>query len=260
MPGQGGKGGPQPFPRPRPMQQTAPFAPQQQGGSQPMPYADPQQGGPPPPAPTGRGQESGLPGGIYTASQPDQPPPWYHPNSPDTEGLPGGVASKPVPPAQKGMGATPGQTNRPHFYKGDLTIGGQSFRFGSGGGHYPSLPFGTYYLNPQGIGSVGHRIGAITGISDTPGSGNTVNDPMLKRGREGVEIHPSTNSRLSTNGCIGVDRNQWGQFRQAFNQARANGQQLTLTVRPDGSASIQPASTMDRIRSIRPPSQLEMAP
>lgn len=191
-----------------------------------------------------------LPGYPYTATNRNQAPPWYPGERPQADpNQPGREATGPVPPPSgKGIGAAPNQANRPRFYSGNLSIGGQQFKFGSGGGRFPSLPYGTYYVHPGAIGSVGHRIGAIAGISDSNNpTNNTVNDPTYKGSggtgaREGVEIHPSTNSRLSTNGCIGVDRSQWGAFSRAFRAAAAQGP-LTLRVGPDG-ASIQPLSAM----------------
>lgn len=163
---------------------------------------------------------------------------------PDAQGepdpnQPGQEAAQPVPPAKGGIGAIPNQGNRPRFYSGNLNIGGQQFKFGSGGGRFPSLPYGTYYLHPGAIGPIGHRIGAIAGISDSNNPGNnTVNDPQTRRGREGVEVHPDVSGKLHTNGCIGIARSQWPDFARAFRNASSRGP-LVLTVQP-GGASIQP--------------------
>jgi len=137
------------------------------------------------------------------------------------------------------MGALPNQGNRPAVIRGNLSMGNGSYRFVSGGGRTPSLPYGTYYLTGQnGVGPIGRRIGAISGISDHPGSGNTVNDPT-RSPRRGVELHPLGRSGL-TDGCIGIAGN-WNQFQQDYNRMSQGGRvPLTLTLRPDGSASIQP--------------------
>lgn len=167
-----------------------------------------------------------------------------------------GPPSTTTPPA--GFGATRtgavGRANatRPrdtHGLTGHITVGGQTFSFGSGGvNNHFSLPYGQYYLHDAahgGIGPTGQRIGAIAGISDDPRSGNTVgNDPRTGSSRVGVEIHPSRSGY--TEGCIGVNQAQWSAFSQAFQQAaRQYGGNLILKVNPDGSASIEGAgSTM----------------
>jgi hypothetical protein len=121
---------------------------------------------------------------------------------------------------------------------------GQKFRYGTGGGQFASLPYGTYQIHPGAVGPVGRSIGAWAGISDSNNAGNnTVNDPLYRGGggthaRNGVEIHPDVSGRrLITNGCIGIDRNQSHAFGQSFKSAAAKGPML-LTVKPDGSASI----------------------
>ena len=166
----------------------------------------------------------------------------------EADAMPGNSMGPPgsgQPPAM-GWGAVRGsqQQSRPAHYTGTVSVGGRTFRFGSGGGRTPSLPYGKYYLT-NGVGRVGSSLrsrgfvdNAIAGISDTP-SGNTVNDPQQGRQRLGTELHPASNSRsMATNGCIGVDPQQWGQFKQAYNSMRGGGGQMVLEVAPNGRAYI----------------------
>jgi hypothetical protein len=145
--------------------------------------------------------------------------------------------SNAIPPPAQGFGAIPNQMNRPGYYGGTVTINGHQYQYGTGGGRFPSLPYGTYYLHPGAIGSVGRRIGAIAGISDSNNPrNNTVNDPKLGRGRDGVEVHFSRSGR--TNGCFGV-RGNWGGFRNDFAAAARQGP-LVLHIDPGGNATIGP--------------------
>ncbi|HEX3523938.1 MAG TPA: hypothetical protein VHT52_17860 [Stellaceae bacterium] len=176
----------------------------------------------------------------------------------ETQPTPGTITPDPIPPpnSSQGIGAIPRQvsaagTPRPAHYTGTVEIGGQTFRYGTGGGRTSSLPYGTYYLHPGAIGPIGRRIGAIAGISDSNNPGNnTVNDPLRLGGagdhrRIGVELHPSRSGY--TNGCFGIMGN-WSAFNSAFQNAARQGQ-LRLTIRPDGSASIAPAGVQTARRS-----------
>ena len=178
-----------------------------------------------------------------------------------TNGMPGGTVPQASPPAP-GLGAIPNQAKRPFHYRSKITVNGNEYDFGSGGGQFASLPYGTYNLHPKAIGSIGHRIGAISGISDSGNAGdNTVHDPLYRgsgggHARAGVEIHPDVSGgRMKTNGCIGVARHQWGSFSRDFRAAAAKGP-LTLTVGPEG-ASIQSAqSQMTPAAAVSSPQQL----
>jgi hypothetical protein len=174
--------------------------------------------------------------GVAGAPQVAALPP--HPETNNTPGHDPGIA---IPRPAPKFGASANQHNRPRHYTGTITIDGQTFHYGTGGGHTPSLPYGRYYVHPGAVGPIGRRIGAIAGISDSnqPGN-NTVTDPIYRGGRgtharEGVEIHPSRAGY--TNGCIGVSAREWPAFSRAFRRAATRGD-LELIINADGSASI----------------------
>jgi hypothetical protein len=155
--------------------------------------------------------------------------------------MPKATPTNNAPPAHPGFGpiAIPANRTRPGHYGGLLTVNGRQFRYGTGGGVHGSLPYGTYYLHPRGVGPIGRRIGAWAGISDSNNSGdNTVSrDPKTSVARRGVEIHPSASGY--TDGCIGIMDHRG--FRNALNAASRNASlPLILEIRPDGSASISP--------------------
>jgi hypothetical protein len=214
--------------------------------------------------PSGGPGGSGLAGGYVPsaaggtlpgqARAPAPPPP--APNSPAasnpatqiprpdlTANMPQATPTYDAPVAHAGFGpdSVPANRTRPGHYGGVLTVNGRRFRYGTGGGPHGSLPYGTYYLHPKGVGSIGRRIGAWAGISDSNNSGNNTvsRDPKTGVARRGVEIHPSSSGY--TDGCIGIMDHRG--FRDALNQASRNASiPLILEVRPDGSASISPMS------------------
>jgi hypothetical protein len=136
-------------------------------------------------------------------------------------------------------GARSDQQNRPAHYQGMATVGGQQFRFGSGTRASPSLPYGTYGLDPDpsAIGPAGQKHQAIASLTDQGVPGNLY-DPMLGRQRTNVQLHAEAANKLDqlyTLGCIGVDKRDWPQFREAYAQEAAqNNGKLYLTSTPEG--------------------------
>jgi hypothetical protein len=167
-------------------------------------------------------------------------------------GIPGGFTTANLRAALEGapaitgdLGATrgPEQQQRPYYYGGVVDVGGQKFRFGTGGGGAGSLPYGTYALTST-IGSWGQTHGAVAGISGTGNVGNSVYDPKTGHTFVGVEVHPNSSTdleRLYTAGCFSVSRTEWPRFKQALLDAaaKAPGGRLFLRVTP-GGASIGP--------------------
>lgn len=175
-----------------------------------------------------------------------------------TANMPAARAATMAQPHSRGFGALQNQANRPQFYGGNVTINGNTYQYGTGGGEFASLPYGTYYLHPGAIGPVGRRIGSIAGISDSnrPGD-NTVHDPLYRgsggtNARAGVEVHFSASGH--TNGCFGI-RNNWGGFQRDFASAARRGP-LTLTIRPDGSASIDTMGAAQVASAAQPTRQI----
>lgn len=228
FPGFGFPGFP-PIPMPRPA--APPGAP---GGPPARPGATPgTQGSDQPPQPN---QPSGADEPLKTSKTDPTP---AQSDLPDTKEVP----RDQVQPGNTaaGYGAIKGDINlkRPAHYTGKLIMGGQEFDFGTGGGNRPSLPYGKYYLDsgPAGVppGGIGSRIGSIAGISDSQRGGNTVSfDPKTRDARQGVEIHP-VGGNMSTNGCIGIRRDQWAQFQKTFRANQEQGRRMVLDIRPDGA-------------------------
>jgi hypothetical protein len=139
------------------------------------------------------------------------------------------------------LGAFADQKDRPAHYEAQVSIGGETFRGGSGMPSSPSLPYGVYSLTNE-IGATGHKKQAIAGISDILGTGNVVHDPLLNRDRTGVELHPENANKLDqlyTAGCIGVDKKQWPHFRELYlKEAEKNGGKLYLTSTREGGVTI----------------------
>jgi hypothetical protein len=130
----------------------------------------------------------------------------------------------------------------PGYVHGLVSVGGQQFHWGSGGGGAGSIPSGTFPIHFGDIGNVGRRIGSIAGVG---GAGGTIWDARLGRNRAGIQIHPNTHGsdldRLYTAGCFSVPQNEWPRFREALlAQARNHPGGLFLNVNRNGQAIIGP--------------------
>jgi len=118
---------------------------------------------------------------------------------------------------------------------GTIDVGGQSFRFGSGGS-LPHIPYGDYPVTPGTIGSWGAAHGAL-GINN-----NRIWDPALHRYREGIEFHAASSDAAITAGCIAIAGGQYPQFKQrVLAMIRQHGS-ATLHIGP-GGASVTPGRT-----------------
>ena len=119
--------------------------------------------------------------------------------------------------------------NRPNYMSGtisfegfkDSTINNMKFDAGSGGGSaYPSVPYGTYVLTSQGVGSVISDYYEYNGIDPNEGAFKTVYnvgrpdditgtgyDPKVDRKRAQIQIHSNVRhdkSHLVSSGCLTV--------------------------------------------------------
>jgi hypothetical protein len=116
----------------------------------------------------------------------------------------GGAANDNV--VTRAMRSGAGGASVPGHIGGMLNMGGASYAFGSGGAGN-SIPAGDYPITPGSIGAWGAAHGAI-GINN-----NAIWDSSLGRFRRGIELHAGHSSRLITEGCIAIAREQWPAFR-----------------------------------------------
>jgi hypothetical protein len=145
-----------------------------------------------------------------------------------------------LPPS---VGAAPDQRGRPDYFGGTVSIDGQTFHYGTGGGRTPSLPFGTHNINPawtgEGqLGDVGRRIGSIATLG---GRGGEIWDPREGRERLGIQIHAASSDdldRLYSAGCFAVARSEWPRFKAALQKKITRDGPLALTVLPNGQAVV----------------------
>jgi hypothetical protein len=142
--------------------------------------------------------------------------------------MPGGSTPNAPPPSPNygAQQAAADNQTRPFHYTAKASVeGGGSYDAGSGGGQFGSLPYGRFHYHPGAIGSIGRRIHAAGGISDSNSPGdNTVHDTRFGHHvRAGVEVHPDVSGRLRTNGCIGIDKSKWGAFKRDLDRLSAKG-------------------------------------
>jgi hypothetical protein len=96
---------------------------------------------------------------------------------------------------------------RPKKITGIMNVEGKEYVFGSGG-RGQSIPYGDYLITPDAVGSWGSKHGAI-GVAN-----GAIPDPKLHRDRDGIELHAATNSKLETDGCVSIGKDQWPEFRK----------------------------------------------
>jgi hypothetical protein len=155
----------------------------------------------------------------------------------------------PLPPQ---LGPDTDQTGRPRYMGGTVSLGDQTFHWGSGGMGRGSIPYGNYPINigKGDIGPVGQRIGSVATVG---GDSGTINDPLYPGApRQGIQIHPNSSNTLDelyTQGCFSVPPNEWPAFRQALLAQSHNGP-LTLTIGHDGQARIAGAQQPQSARAM----------
>lgn len=142
------------------------------------------------------------------------------------------------------LGASPNQADRPYRYQGQVTVGGETFGYATGGAGRGSMPYGDYPVNigKGDIGGIGQRIGSVATVG---GSSGTIQDPKFPGApRVGIQIHPGsgrTLDQLYTQGCFGVPRAEWPRFKAALlREASSHPEGLNLSIGRDGIAQIHP--------------------
>ena len=129
--------------------------------------------------------------------------------------------------------------HRPAFMKGDVAVGGEKFKFGSGGiPGFPSIPYGDYPVTPNEIGAWGKAHGAI-GINH-----GSIWDPMSGRERGGIELHAGHTDELITHGCMAIAGKDWPAFKQKVMAMIKENGRVYLHVGPDGKASVTPSPSI----------------
>jgi hypothetical protein len=118
---------------------------------------------------------------------------------------------------------------RPKQITGIINVAGKEYEFGSGG-RGQSIPYGDYLITPGAVGSWGSRHGAI-GVAD-----GTIPDPKLHRDRDGIELHAATNSKLATDGCVSIRKDQWPEFRKQVLAMVEENKRVYLHVSDQGAS------------------------
>lgn len=143
-------------------------------------------------------------------------------------------------------GLTPEHHGR---YTGTLDIGGDQFRFVSGGRGAGSSPPGDRLVTGQ---SFGGRLGGGEGRFAT----EDVYDPQAGRKRSLVRIHASSSDDIDhavSSGCFGVEKSQWPRLKKELNaELAAHGGKMMLHVGADGNASITPVGGAGQAKAYSP--------
>lgn len=137
------------------------------------------------------------------------------------------------------------QSNRPHYYGGNIKIGEKSYRFGTGGMGRGSIPYGDYPVTPGEEGPKGKSWGAI-GINH-----NEIWDPKLKSMRggilfhsgQGLEVNNGSGDQIITEGCIAIAGKEWPAFKAHVMDMIQKHGNVTLHIGPNG-ASVTPSAEM----------------
>ena len=140
-------------------------------------------------------------------------------------------------PDKAGAGGMPnvaGGYSYPGHIMGQLKLGDESYRFGSGGVRgASSIPFGDYPITPNGIGPWGRAHGAL-GINN-----DHIYDKALGRMREGIEMHIGHSMNLITEGCLAFDKEQFPKLKARIAEMIKRNGAAYLHVGKNG-ASITP--------------------
>ncbi len=133
-----------------------------------------------------------------------------------------------------------GGASYPGHIAGQMMIGGDSFRFGSGGVRGSSaIPFGDYPITPGMVGAWGRANGAM-GVNGDKG----IWDKSLGRMRTGIEMHAGHSANLITEGCLAFEQAMWPKVKaKVHDMIRQHGAAF-VHVGPHG-ASITPNRRAD---------------
>lgn len=123
----------------------------------------------------------------------------------------------------------------PRQLLGDLNIGNQTYRFGSGGAGAFPIPRGDWPITPNVMGPWGTAHNAIGLNNDQP-----MPDATAGRDRTGIEIHAALNQGLITAGCVGIDPTDYAAVQAAIKQVMAKNGQAYLSVDENGELNVLP--------------------
>jgi hypothetical protein len=140
------------------------------------------------------------------------------------------------------------QSGHPYYLKGDVTLGGKTYHYGSGGAGAGAIPFGTYPINigKGDIGPIGQRIGSVATLGGPSGTFTGGGHNWA-----GVQIHRAFSDRLDhlyTLGCFSIAASEWPAFkRQLLEENARHPEGLNLTVDRNGMASITPRGSTQEL-------------
>jgi hypothetical protein len=192
-------------------------------------------------------QRRAAAGGAAPGAYPAAPPPSINGQSIQDKGGPAGV--------QKGAGpgnlmtekwngqygAVDGQGDRPHYYRGMITMpNGKQVPFGSGGAGRGSTPYGTYLMTPQTNGDKMKMYSRRDGAATSSLNYNQIDDPLYPGApRKGIAFHKASGRNMVTEGCIGIEKGSWEEVNKIVLDARAQGQKLAIRIGPDGQGGFK---------------------
>ena len=151
--------------------------------------------------------------------------------------------------AGKADGSLPnvaGGSSYPGHITGQLKMGDEAYKFGSGGVRgASSIPFGNYPITPNAIGAWGRANGAI-GINN-----DHIWDKSLGRMRDGIEMHVGHSFNLITEGCLAFEKEQFPKLKARINQMIQEHGHAYLHVGKDGASITPTPSLVDEARKAR---------
>lgn len=138
------------------------------------------------------------------------------------------------------------QNNRPDYWQGQLTLGDQTYRYGTGapganGGDMQggSIPYGQFNIKP------GLHYGQNPRFQGNSFYVDNMFDSKWGRQRVGVLLHSARDlDKLYTAGCLGIDPRQWPAFKKHLLEQMQKHGEMVLQVNPNGSANIIPKSQL----------------
>ena len=137
------------------------------------------------------------------------------------------------------------QLNRPRHYGGTITVGGETFSYGSGDDTRGrgSSPYGDKRI----LGYTPKELRASRGqLAMDSFEVEQEYDPKTGDKRAGVLLHQASGTSVDTAltaGCFGIVRQDWPRFKEALRQKIAEEGPQVLHVNPDGTASITSVKT-----------------
>jgi TP901 family phage tail tape measure protein len=179
---------------------------------------------------------------------------------PGTRAAPGPQSALPPPSAPTGAPRATGATGPSVSYLGGtITVGGETFRYGSGPADRGALPPGTFPINindpkmgPRGKapwGTPTPKGPGLESIATVGGPGGVIQDPRYREPRTQIQIHRARTmdeklQKYYTAGCVGIAPQDWPRFKAALlrEDARiraAGGTGLDLNVDKNGQLTVQ---------------------